>query len=125
MELCSIFNFHSEYYILEVVIFDFRFPFVYILGINHFEDKRNDMLVSWHNKFDFKFSHDYEERFQVLSEQVHSQYLSGCKSISIKGSFLEHFNKLKPSTIPMAKSHSHLSDKSDQDWQKSGIFYHF
>ena len=27
----------------------------------------------------------------------------------------EHFNKLKPSTIPMAKIHYHLSDESDQD----------
>ena len=27
----------------------------------------------------------------------------------------DHFNKFKPSTIPMAQFHYHLSDESDQD----------
>ena len=29
---------------------------------------------------------------------------------------LEHFNKLNPSTIPMAHFQSHLYDESDQDY---------
>ena len=33
----------------------------------------------------------------------------------MEGVALEHFKKLKPSTIPMAKFNSSLSDESDQD----------
>ena len=43
------------------------------------------MFVSRHNNFDWKFTHDYAEIFQVISEQVHSQYFSGCESIYMEG----------------------------------------
>ena len=33
----------------------------------------------------------------------------------MEGVTLDHFNKLKPSTIPMAQFHSQLSDESDHD----------
>ena len=33
----------------------------------------------------------------------------------MEGVSIEHFNILKPSTIPMSHFHSHLPDKSDQD----------
>ena len=33
----------------------------------------------------------------------------------MEGVALEHFNKLKPSTIPMAQSNSHLSNENYQD----------
>ena len=33
----------------------------------------------------------------------------------MEGVVLGNFNKLKPSTIPMAQFHSHLSDEIDQD----------
>ena len=72
------------------------------------------MLVSWHNKFDCKCTPDYAEICQVLSEKIHSQYFSGCKSIAMQGVALENFNKLKPYTIPMAQFNSHLFDESDQ-----------
>ena len=51
---------------------------------------------------------------QVLREQVHSNYLYGCKSISMEGVALYKFNKLKPPTIPMAQFYSSLSNNSDQ-----------
>ena len=63
------------------------------------------MFLILHNKFDCKFTRDYVERWQVLSEQVHSQYLFGCRSIFIGGVALEHLNKLKPSIIHMAQFH--------------------
>ena len=34
----------------------------------------------------------------------------------MEGVALEHFNKLKPSTIPMEQLRCHLSDGSDQDY---------
>ena len=33
----------------------------------------------------------------------------------MEGVAIEHFNKLKPSTIPMTHFNSRLSDESDQD----------
>ena len=33
----------------------------------------------------------------------------------MEGVALENFNKLKPSTIPMAQFHSHLYDEIDKD----------
>ena len=71
------------------------------------------MFVSRHNKFDWKFARDYAEICQVLSEQVHSRYLSGCRSISILVVALDHFNKFKPSNIPMEKIYFCLSDEND------------
>ena len=50
-----------------------------------------------------------------MGEQVHYQQISGCKSISKESVALDNSNKLQPSTMNMAKFHSHLSDKSDQD----------
>ena len=73
---------------------------------NHCAGKRKKMFVSLHNKFEFKCTRDYVEKWQVLSEQVHSQYLFGCRSIFMEGVALEHFNKLKPSSIHMAQFHS-------------------
>ena len=73
------------------------------------------MSAILHNKFEIKCTHYYAERCQGLIEKVHSQYLSGCKSISMEVVPLEHFNKLKLSTIPMAQFHYYLSYKSDQD----------
>ena len=35
---------------------------------------------------------------------------------------LDNFNKLKPSTIPMEKSHFHLPDGSDQDTSTSATY---
>ena len=96
-------------------ILDFYLPHVYILGVNHCAGKWNEMFVIRNNKFDWKFTHDYAEIYKFLSEQVHLKYFSGCKSISMAGILLEHLQKLKPSTIPMAKFHSNLSDESDQD----------
>ena len=52
---------------------------------------------------------------KLLSEQVRSQYLSGCKYISMEVVALEHLKKLKPSTIPMEQFHSHLYDDSDNN----------
>ena len=72
------------------------------------------MFVSQRNKFYCKCTRDCEATFRVLSEQVHSQYLSGCKSISNEGVVLDQFNKLKPSTIPMAQFFSRLYDEIDQ-----------
>ena len=72
---------------------------------NHCAGKQNKMFLILHNKFDCKFTRDYVERWQVLSEQVHSQYLFGCRSIFIGGVALEHLNKLKPSIIHMAQFH--------------------
>ena len=34
---------------------------------------------------------------------------------------IEKFNKLEPSTIPMAKFHFHISDESDQDASTSAM----
>ena len=73
---------------------------------SHCAGKQNKMFVILHNKFYCKFTLDYVERWQVLSEQVHSQKLFGCRSIFIEGVALEHFNKLKPSSIHMAQFHS-------------------
>ena len=84
------------------------------LGKNHCWGKPHDIFVSSHNKFDWKFTRDYAKICQLLSEQVHSQYFSGCKSISMEGVALDHFNKLKLSIISMAKFHSHLYDESYQ-----------
>ena len=41
------------------------------------------MFVGRHNKFDLKCTCDYAEICQVLSEQVHDKYFSGCNSISM------------------------------------------
>ena len=60
------------------------------------------MFVSWHNKYDWKFTSRYAEIFQFLGEQVHYQQLSGFKSISMEGTSIEHFKKFKPSNITMA-----------------------
>ena len=73
------------------------------------------MFVSWHNNYDCKFPCYYAEICHVLSEKIHSQYFSVFKSIYIEGVFIDHFSIFKPSTITMAKSHSHLLDESDKD----------
>ena len=36
----------------------------------------------------------------------------------------DHFNKFKPSTIPMAKFHYRLSDESDQDTSTTATHLH-
>ena len=71
--------------------------------------------MSRNNKFDCKCTRDYSKFCQVLSEQGHLQYLSSCKSISMNGIALGHFNKLKLFIISMAQFHSNLSDENDQD----------
>ena len=71
--------------------------------------------LSQHNEFDYKCTRDYLERCHVLSEQVHSQHFSVCESISMEVVPLDHFNKLKPYNIPMAKFCYRLSDESDKD----------
>ena len=58
---------------------------------NHCSSKWHDMFVSWHNNHDYKCTHDYSEICQVLSEQVHSQYFSGCKSISMERISIDYF----------------------------------
>ena len=72
------------------------------------------MFLNPHNKFGWKGTRYYVERCQVFREQVHSQQLSSFKFITLEGVVLEHFKILKPSTIPMVKFKSHLSDKTDQ-----------
>ena len=72
------------------------------------------MFVSLHNKFEFKCTRDYVEKWQVLSEQVHSQYFSGCESLSMEVVPLDPLNKFKLSTIPMAQFCSCLSGENDQ-----------
>ena len=73
------------------------------------------MFVSLQNKFECKFTRDHVERCQVLSEQVQSQYFSGCKSIYLDVVELDHFNKLKPPTIPIAQFCYRLSYQSYQN----------
>ena len=82
------------------------------------------MFVSWHNKFDCKFTRDYAERCQILSKQVHSQYFSIYKFISMEVVAFDHFNKLKPFTIPMAQFHYRWSDESDQDTNATATHLH-
>ena len=60
--------------------------------------------------------------FQVLIEKVHSQYLSGCKSVYMVVVTLDNFNTFKPSTLPMAQFYSHLSDESNQDARTIEIY---
>ena len=68
---------------------------------------------------------DYADICQVLSEQVHSQYFTGCKYISMEGVALEDFNKLKPFTIPMSQFHSHWYDWRDQyDSTNYSLYYY-
>ena len=69
---------------------------------NHFSGKRHGVFVSRQNKLDWKSTCDDEERCQILSEQVHLQYFSGCKSIYMEVVVIDNFNKLKPCTISMA-----------------------
>ena len=73
MKPCSILDFHSEYYRSEIEILVFNLPCVLILGKNNCSGKQHDIFVSWHNKYDWKCTRDYEERHQVPSEQAHSQ----------------------------------------------------
>ena len=73
------------------------------------------MFVIQHYKYNHKRTRYYAERYQVLSEQVYSQYFYRCKSISVKGFSLEPFNRLKPSAVPIAQFHYRLSDERDQD----------
>ena len=40
----------------------------------------------------------------------------------MEGVALDNFNKLKPSTIPMAQFHSHLSDEDDQDARTTATY---
>ena len=70
-------------------------PNVYIIGKNLCENKQHGMFMTQQNKYDHEFTCDYAERFQILSEEVHSKYFSGYKSISMKGIALMKFNKLK------------------------------
>ena len=83
---------------------DFYLPHVNIVEKNHCASKLHAKFVSLKNKFDCKCTHDYAEIFQVLSEQFHSKKFFGCKYIFVKGVELEHFNKLKTSSIPMTLS---------------------
>ena len=94
---------------------DFILPHVYILDKNNCAGKWHDVFVSRHNKFDWKYTCDCAEICQVLSTQFNSQYFFGCKSISMEGVVIEHFNILKPSTRPVSQFSSSLSDKIDQD----------
>ena len=71
--------------------------------------------MSRYNNSDWKCTCDYAEICQLLSEKVHSQYVSGYKSISMEGVELDQFNTLKSTTIPMEQLNSHLSDEIDQD----------
>ena len=109
LKSCSILDLHSEYYIPAIEKLAVHLPHVYILGVNNFSSKRNDIFVSKHNIFDHKCTRDYAERCQVLSEQVDSRYFSVWKFIYMEGFALDQFFKLKPSTIPMEQFHSHLS----------------
>ena len=93
---------------------DFCLPHVYILGKNYCAGKQHEMFMSLHNTFYCKCTRFFAERWQVLSEQVPSQYLSGCKSISMEVVALEKFIELKTSTVPMPQFHYHLSDEIDQ-----------
>ena len=88
----------------------FHLPLVYILGKNHFAGKLHELFVIPYNKIYCKCTHDYAERYRVISEQVQSQFFSVCKSIFMEVVAIDHFNKLKLSTIPMEQSHYHLSD---------------
>ena len=72
------------------------------------------MFVSQHNNYYCKCTRDFEEIFKILSENIYSQYFSGCKSISIEVFALNHFRKLKPYIISMAQFYSRLSDEIDQ-----------
>ena len=54
---------------------------------------------------------NFEQICQVLSVQVHSQYLTGCKCISTEVVALDNFNKLNPYTILMAQFNSYLSNE--------------
>ena len=46
LKLCSILDFHSEYYIPEIKKLYFHFPHVHICGENYCACKRHDMFVS-------------------------------------------------------------------------------
>ena len=107
---CIILDFNSDYYIPEIGKLAFNLPHVYILGKNNCAGKCHCMFVSWHNKYDWKCTRNYAEIYQVLSEQVYSQYWSGCEYNSMGGVVLEKFKKFKPSNIPMSQFNSHLSD---------------
>ena len=119
-------NFGFSFRILHSIswIFGFSFAICFILGENKLSGKRHDMFVSWQNKFDWKCIHNYAEKYQVLSEQVHSQYFSGFKSIYMEGSELNIFNKLKSSTIPMANFHYRLSDSRYEDASTTATHLH-
>ena len=88
---CSILDFHLEYYIPEIENLNFHLPHAYIIGKNNCAGKQHDIFVIRHNKFDLKCTHYCAERCQVISEKVHSQYLSVCKSISMEVVALEKF----------------------------------
>ena len=60
------------------------------LGKNYCEGNQNEMFVNKKNKYNCKQTLDYAEISQVLSEQVHSQYFSSWKSMSIEGIALEY-----------------------------------
>ena len=92
----------------------FHLPQVYIICRSRWPGKLRNCFVSWQNKSNWKWTHKYAYIFQVIREQVHSQYFSVCKSISVKGDFINHFNIFKPSAIHMSQFYSHLSDDIDQ-----------
>ena len=114
LKSCMILDFYSEYYIPEIEKLAFHLPRVYILGGNNCAGKIHDIFVNRHNKFYCKCTCAYAERCQVLSEQVHSQYFSGCESLSMEVVPLDPLNKFKLSTIPMAQFCSCLSGENDQ-----------
>ena len=60
------------------------------------------MFLSQNYKYDCKYKYYYAEIFQVISKQVHAQYISGCKSISMYGVSIDHFKKLNTSIVLMA-----------------------
>ena len=75
------------------------------------------MFVSQQNKFECQCTHNYSERCQVLIEQVHSQYFSGYRSISLEVVSLEYFKK---------KSIHHTYDTisfSFIQWKRSGCYH--
>ena len=75
--------------------------FIYHMFIsleNNCAGKPHAMFVSQHNKFNCKCKRDYKEICQLLSEQVHSPYVSDFNSSYMDDIEIENFNKLKPST---------------------------
>ena len=82
------------------------------------------MLMSRHNNYNWKCTHNYAEICQFISEQVYYQYFCGCKSIYMEGVALDNFDKFKPSTLPMAQLNSHSSDENYHDDSTTERYLH-